>query len=290
VNARQAIGIDVGGTKIAAGLVSLADGTIVEKRVVPTRLENRGTAALEDAVQLARELSRERPVDRIGLGICELVNRAGEIVSSNCLGWSTPEVRQRFAAIAPIVIEADVRAAALAEARFGAGRGLGNFLYVSVGTGISCSLVIGGVPFTGARGATGTFASGPMPGFSESLEDIASGPAIARCFKRNSSTPEVFLAAEAGEVDAIAVVRGAAEALGGALGWLVNTLDPEWLILGGSLGLREGMYRDLLQAAMRRHIWWPGHREIPLVSAGLGSDAGLIGAALAASSLPGAPV
>ena len=78
------------------------------------------------------------------------------------------------------------------------------------------------------------------------------------------------------------VICSAAEALGGAIGALVNVLDPDLVILGGGLGLSEGLYRDELIRAIRRHIWWDGHRDLPVVPAGTGLDAGVIGAAAAA--------
>ena len=75
----------------------------------------------------------------------------------------------------------------------------------------------------------------------------------------------------------------AGEALGAAIGQLVNMLDPEIVVIGGGLGLVGGVYREAIERAMRRHIWSRLHRDVPLVSAQLGEDAGLIGAALAAN-------
>ena len=77
-------------------------------------------------------------------------------------------------------------------------------------------------------------------------------------------------------------VRSAAEALGGSIGWLINVLDPELVIFGGRLGLCDGLYRLALIDSARRHIWWDGHRELPIVSATTAADAGLIGAAATA--------
>jgi glucokinase len=176
---------------------------------------------------------------------------------------------------------------------FGAGRDARIFLYVSIGTGISCCLVIDGQPFTGARGATGTMASAPFPGFSETgiirhpaLEEIASGPALVARFVAQqgqaTSARDVLAAAEAKNESAIAVVRSAAEALGASIGWLVSVLDPEIVVLGGGLGLSEGVFRQCLVDSARRHIWWDGHRDISIRSAATSSDAGLIGAAACA--------
>ena len=290
-----AIGVDVGGTKIAAGVVEFPGAVIRSRRILPTRRHLGDEQVLADVERAVAELAAETDaagghVNGLGLGVCEIVNRAGELASSNCLAWTSANVRARLSKIAPTVLEADVRAAALAEALFGAGRAARVFLYVSIGTGIASCLVIDGQPFLGARGATGTMASGPLPGFAESqtaapqpsLEDVASGPALVARFNRlqgQAQSGQEVLAAAAADPRAAEVVRSGAEALGGSIGWLINVLDPELVILGGGLGLSDGIYRHHLVTAARRHIWWDGHRDLPILTAQTGPDAGLIGAA-----------
>jgi glucokinase len=292
-----AMGIDVGGTKIAAGLVGFPGGTVSARQVLAT--EKDSVAALGCVFQVAADLARRAEetgikVGAIGLGLCEIVTADETIASQAALDWDKAEILKRLSGIAPVLIEADVRAAARAEAIFGAGRDLNCFLYVSIGTGISCSLVIDGDPFTGAHGATGTMASGPWPGLYPddsgaapvSLEQIASGPALrARFNARGGSatrTEDVLAAAAGGNKEAIDVAQTGATALGSSIGWLVNVLDPQCVILGGGLGLSEGLFRDTLVEAARRHIWWPGHRDVPIVSARTGANAGVIGAAVSA--------
>jgi glucokinase len=192
-------------------------------------------------------------------------------------------------------LESDVRAAAAAEARFGAGRLYRLFVYVSVGTGISSALVQDGVPLTGARGGAVVLSSAPISvpcaacgGWSEFvLEDFSSGRALAQRYREASgreieNAQEVVLAAANGDRDAIAVVEGAGRALGSAVAWLVNVLDPEAVVVGGGLGLAGGLFWDGLEQATRAHIWNEAARQLPIVPAALGRDAGLIGAALAA--------
>ena len=137
-----AIGVDVGGTKIAAGVVTFPDGIVRSGRTLPTLPQRGGEAVLADVERLVSELMDEaraagRRVDGIGVGVCEIVDRSGGIASANCLAWPGAMVRERLSCLAPTMIEADVRAAARAEALFGAGRGVRVFLYVSIGTGIS---------------------------------------------------------------------------------------------------------------------------------------------------------
>lgn len=293
-----AIGVDVGGTKIAAGLVSFPDGRVLARLEVPTRPERGGEVILQEVERLVGELcataqsSGEAPA-AIGLGVCEIVRPDGTFASAQTIGWLDLPVRDRLNRFAPTRIEADVRAAARAEARFGAGRGTRVFLYVTIGTGIASCLVIDGEPFAGAQGATGTMASGPMPhhpradgGTAPSLESIGSGPALVGRFNalggNVASGREVIAAADSGDGRALGIVVSAGTEAGAAIGALVNVLDPERVIMGGGLGLNEGPYRNALITAMREHVWWAGHRSVPLLSAATGADAGIIGAAAAA--------
>ena len=256
-----AIGIDVGGTKIAAGVVSFPEAKILGCEVRPTSPQRGSEAILDEVVRVAQGLSARGSVQAVGLAICELVDPEGNIVSNNCMHWKSAEVIGRLSGIAPARIEADVRAAALGEALFGAGKPYKTFLYVTVGTGISCCLVIDGKPYLGARGLTGTFASSPLPGLNQSLEGLASGAALSRGSKADA----------------------AAEALGAGIGLLINTLDPEAVIIGGGLGLSGGTYWDTLAASTRRHIWSPLHRDLPILTAASPHSA-LFGAAAAGLS------
>lgn len=293
-----AIGIDVGGTKIAAGLVTFPGGTVRARRQIPTPQTRDGEIILKNVLHLCEELlpearrMEELRVDGIGLGICELVDRAGNIMSENCIAWKAINVKERLSSFAQAVIEADVRAAALAEALFGAGKSFRQFLYVTVGTGISCSLVIDRKPFTGARGATGTMASTPLSiqcghcGHmnDRTLEEIASGRGLVARFNQQqpnlaNTAQEVVAEAAAGDKHAVEVIRIGGEALGVALGMLVNVLDPEAAIIGGGLGLSGGLYWESLVASTRKHIWSEVHRDLPILRAATGADAGIIGSA-----------
>jgi glucokinase len=296
VSGLLAIGIDVGGTKIAGGLLDAATGAAIARRVAPTRPERGGAAVLDDAVALARDLAAfaPGPIAAIGVGVPELFDPHGRIASAQTIDWRDLPVRERFAAVAPATIEADVRAAALAEAWLGAGTPYPDFAYISLGTGVSSTLVIGGRPYAGARGGALVLASGPItvpcPRCGEPtsfvLEDFASGPALAARYSAASGVmvagaEAVVTAAESGDAVARRIIASAADALGSAIGWLVNVADPAVLVIGGGLGAAPGPYWNRLPAAIRRHIWSDAARSLPIVQAALGSDAGWTGAALA---------
>lgn len=292
-----AIGLDVGGTKIAAGLVARTTGQIIARRITPTLPQRGGQAVLDDAVALAHELIAEATglgcaVTGIGVGVCELVDPRGNITSAHTVHWRGLPVQDLFARLAPAVVESDARAPALAEARYGAGRPYGLFIYITVGTGISYCLVQDGRPYAGARGNALILASSPLTTTCTNcgavlkpvLEEFASGPALVARYNQATGAhllgaESVMAAALTGDATASAILRSGGEALGVSVGWLVNVLDPEAVIVGGGLGSADGLYWDAFVASARTHIWSDTNRDLPIVHAALGPDAGMIGAA-----------
>ncbi len=299
-----AVGLDVGGTKIAGGLVRFPAGEVESRQVIPTRPERGAGAVLADLAALARRLLAEarsagRTVGGVGVGVPELVDLDGRITSGQTIDWRGVDLADRLGVPVPVRVDADVRAAALAEARFGAGRPHRVFVYVTVGTGISSTLVQDGVPYAGARGNALVLGSGPMTTAchrcgaitGDSLEGLASGPGLVRRFNRlrpsgATRAEEVLALAEAGDAGAARVVREGGEALGLAVAFLVNVLDPEAVVVGGGLGLAGGAYGDAFVDSVRRHVWAEASRGLPLLRAELGADAGLIGAAAVVERAP----
>jgi glucokinase len=292
-----AIGLDIGGTKIAAGLIRFPAGLVVHRRRISTQAERGPQAVLADAVNLAVELAALVPSGGrfvgVGMGVPELVDPIGQITSGHNIDWRGLSLTELFASVGPVCVEADVRAAALAEARLGAGQAYRIIAYVTIGTGISSTLVLDGLPYVGARGNALVLASSPTSVVCPRcrswarpvLEEFASGPALVKRFNNRQVEPvetaeAVVAAAARGEPDAARVIRDAGEALGSGLGFLVNVLDPDAVVVGGGLGLAGGLYWEALVESTRRHVWAETTRELPIIPAQLGPDAGLIGAAL----------
>ena len=270
------IGIDIGGTKIAAATVDRATGSVTDKRVVCTEPERGGMAVLETCVALAGLLAQERNVDGVGIGICEIVDDRGELASDVTIKLLGVPLTKSFAGLGPVVLESDVRAAARAEAVFGAGRELETFLYVSIGSGIGACFVQDGVPLVGKHGKALIVGVAPSP-----VEDVASGPAIAAACGLPDGEA-VLLAAAEGNTRASRVVQQAARSLGETVACLANLLDPDGIVIGGGLGLAGGAYWEGLTRAIEGGIWRVRDSDIPaIVTAELGHDAGVVGAALA---------
>jgi glucokinase len=261
-----AVGIDLGATKIAAALVDVDSGRALQELTRPTEIMRGGQAVLDECVRIARQLAQDES-DAVGIAICELVDRGGEVRSAETLDWREVDIEAAFAPL-HVTVESDVRAAGRAEALFGAGRECQEFLYLSVGSGISYCLVSEGEPRPGAHGSAIIVGAPPV-------EQVASGLAIARA-------SGVARAEEAlNNVAHEEVVRRAADELGVALAVLVNALDPELIVVGGGLGLEE-RYRRLFSRAAQAAMFAEPSEQPAIVPAGLGQRSGVIGAALAA--------
>lgn len=295
---RCVLGIDVGGTNIRAGLFNPQDGSLHCVRSARTEAERGARHSLMRLADLANKVvERGRAAGlvarRVGIGIPELVGTDRRIESQCSLHWSAHQVHASLAAHGEVTIASDVLAASLAEARFGAGRGHRIFLYVTVGTGISCALVIDGKPFTGAHGHAISFASGPTAAIGARgraayapLESLASGPGILRRAQARGLT----------EPDAVAICRSALKGPGAAreivdaaatelaihVAILANALDPTLIVLGGGLGCAGGRYFSTFRAALPRYTFGPHMRRLRLCRARLGTRAGMIGAAQSA--------
>ena len=266
----RALGIDVGGTKIAAGVVDVETGAVRERRVVPTHPQRGGVPVLDECVALAAELGGGTlPV---GVGLCELVDLSGRPTTADTVDWRDLDVASAIAA-PRVVVESDVRAAAVAEARFGAGAGVSPFLFVIVGTGASACLVLDGQPYAGAHGDAITLGAPPV-------ETIASGPALARAAGVERAEDALADPAHA------PLVAAAAEALGGVLAVLANALDPALIVLGGGLGV-EPVFQERVERACRDRLTYPRTPALRVVPSTLGTEGGVVGAALVALGGPG---
>lgn len=293
------LGIDVGGTSIRAGLFVPRSGSMRHVRAIRTDASHGERHALARAAAVASEVVNEgrksgMSVDRVGIGVPELVGPGGEIESNAVLPWRSHRLRTVFAAYGDVTIASDVRAAALAEARLGAARGSPTFLYVGVGTGISSTLFIDGRPWLGVHGHAIAFASGATCAARARaasmvlapLEARASGPGLVRRAKElgchADDAAEVCRAARQRPGIARGVVDAAATELAAQVAILVNALDPSLVVLGGGVGSAPGRYWNSFRAALPRFAWGRNARRVRIRRARLGARGGLIGAALSA--------
>jgi len=288
-----ALGIDIGGSKTALGVVRLDDGAVLGRRIVATPPRDQtGPAFLAELALHAGELrhldgASSAGIDRLGFGVCELVDRSGQIVSAHRVVLDRRALCEAFGGFGEVSVDSDVRAAAVAEARFGRGRGLGHWIYVNAGTGISSVLMNGEACHVGAHGWVYSLGMSPADlsaSTGGSIEDVggASG-LVSRARRRGlevSAVRDLVEAAGSGSRIAVEVLATGGRVLGGAVALLANTIDPEAIVVGGGIASVDSPYWQALVTAVEAHIWHPPAKRIAIHRAALSVDAGMIGAAL----------
>jgi glucokinase len=308
VSTGDVIGVDLGGTKLLAGVVD-AEGVVERRTVRPTDLSSEEAllAQVEDAIG---ELAQDG-FAALGVGIPSTIDqRAGRAVASVNIPLSDVDLRgalgRRFGV--PTMIENDANAAALAEHRFGAGRGTRHMIMLTLGTGIGGGLVLDGRLYRGAVGAAaelghitldadGPPCQGTCPGRGH-LEALASGTAADAVSQRVArERPEGDLGqaaaaghdvnariavdlALAGPGDARDVIEQVGTWLGVGIASLVNVFNPELVVLGGGFARAGDLLFDPARRVVAERALVPGRDLVRVVPALLGVEAGLIGAGL----------
>ncbi len=298
------LGIDIGGTKIAGGVVDAETGAVLLRGRVPTNAVEGGASVLARSIALAHGLIADARAQGIaapagvGVGSGGQINpRTGAVAYASELlpGWTGTPLQQAFADALGIPARADndVNALAVGEMRFGAGRGSSDVLFVALGTGVGGAIVANGELVRGARGGGGEIghlilypdapASDAFGAARGAWENYACGAALPRRYQERGGVsartgPEIAALAASGDTAAAAAVADVGNAVGLGLASLVAVLNPEKIIVGG--GLAE--LGDLLLAPARASLAARAvacARDTPVVPAALGADAAVVGAA-----------
>ncbi len=308
----KVIGVDIGGTKVAAGLVEL-DGEPRLLQVCRTGTPTAGGAAVLDVVTaMLKQLSgsvRGAGIRAIGVAAPGIVDhRAGVVRSAGdtLRGWAGIRITETLSARfgLPVSVDNDVRALAVGEAHYGAARDFDSCLVVCFGTGVGGAVIQRRnyeLVLRGTRSSAGEVAhlvcreAGAMAcgcGSMFHLEAIASGPAIAAEYeKRAHCTANLHVVAArlaAGDEMATEVVTRAGRLAGETIAGVVSAFDLDGVILGGG-ALEVGPALEAAFAASLRAAIWPRGRKVLVTRCALGSSAALIGAAsltLARGSAP----
>lgn len=308
---RRALGIDVGGTKVAAGVVS-ENGTLTGWTVRPSRPQE--PEATADAICEAAEDLWDAEMAGIGVGAAGLVDFIAGVVryAPNLRYREVPLVdllRKRLGSDARVLVDNDANVAAWGEYRAGAGRGSSHMILVTVGTGIGGGVVIDGELFRGKNGMGAEIGhmsidpQGPYCGCGHRgcWERLCSGTALQRMASdavlgvpgstilalagspNEVTSHHVTQAAALGDELATELIRQLGVSLGRGLVNLANIFDPDLFVIGGGLVVLGEMLLDPAREELSRNLEGAGHRPaIPVVLAGLGERAGVVGAGLLA--------
>ena len=289
---KATLAIDVGASKIAGALIN-ADFEILHELSIPARQSLYGLAdpdlaltkkMITELLEVAKSQGIE--VNKGGACFAEYVTPDQLLNSRDQIAWSA-QPKQDFMDLTEFswVIESDVRAMALAEAKASS---LKDFLFVTISSGISHALVINGKPWSGATGEAIGFGITQIDNSQESptLEQYSSGMGIARRYQQVESkdieSAENVFANYNGDKVAKEVIDSAAAVLGKSLAALVDYIDPAKIVIGGGLWLGSELYRNLVLASYERNV--TKRRKAPeVINSVSGAKAAVIGAAIAAS-------
>jgi glucokinase len=291
VSALPVLAIDIGGTKMAGGLVDPA-GRVSKRRQVATGIDP--TAALSALVDAVLEDDEE--VAGVGVGCGGPMDwPAGVVRPLNIPSWLTgfplrDRLRERVPGV-PVRVHNDALCLAIAENWCGAAAGYANVLGMVVSTGVGGGLILDGRLRDGATGNAGHVGhvivepDGPACGCGGRgcLEAVARGPAIvawaAERGCRAADGRELARLATAGDPVALAAFERAGSAVGIVVAGAVALLELDIVVIGGGLSAAGDLLFSPLQQAFADHARMNYTRSIPVVAAALGQDAGLIGAA-----------
>jgi len=306
------LAIDIGGTKIAAGLVT-PDGAVHCPKTIPTQAQQGGEAVICRVIDLALNMIRKAESEPglspaavgVGTGGMVVLNEGSISFGTSAIpGWSGMPVRARLAAAVglPVQVENDGNAMVLGEAIFGAGTSSSFVVGITVGTGIGGGIAIDQHIFHGAHGFSNNIGHTALVyngrkcpcGKKGCLEAYASATAMTASFKakvgkhrlqaefgldpRHFGVKEISQLANAGVPEAAAVLKQGAVYLGIGIASIINLLDPDIVVVGGGAAQSGDLYFSQLQTTAAERVL-PGFTHISVVPARLSTWANLIGAA-----------
>ena len=301
------IGFDIGGTKCAV-CIGAYDGNsfrITHQQKIPTDLSVSPYEMIDRLCALAEEMTDDFRFIGVSCG-GPLDSKSGIILSPpNLPGWNEIRIseylNQKYGSI--VRLENDANACALAEWRFGAGRGTQNMIFLTFGTGMGAGLILGGQLYSGACGNAGEIGhvrmerfgpvgygkAGSFEGFasgggiaqmakSAALEQLQQGKSTAYCSSVNDvntvTAATVAAAAKAGDATALSVYRICGEMLGRGLSLLVDLLNPEKIVLGSIYPRASELLQPSMQAVMEQECLGASLRSVEVAPAQLGEQLG----------------
>ena len=304
------VGVDVGGTKVAAGVVD-EQGQVLARVRRATSAQVPG-AAEQVITEAVRELGKAFPIEAVGIGAAGLVDQTRSVVRfAPNLGWREQPLRAQLerATGLPVVVENDANAAAWGEHRFGGGRASGDVVLITVGTGLGGGIVLNGRLLRGAFGIAGEVGhvrlvpGGRVCGCGNHgcWEQYTSGSALIREARELAATSPgrtarllelaggdpsaitgdlVTRVAREGDPAAVALLAEVGKWLGEGIADLACVLDPAVVVVGGGVSEAGDLLLEPARAAYAAQLSAGAYRpHLQIVAAELGNDAGLVGAA-----------
>ena len=307
------IGIDLGGTNIAVGLVN-EEGRIIAKTETPTLASRPYQELIKDMAACAKKVMEEAKITEdelrsIGVGIPGVADKDGMVIFCTNLGWRNVPLRAELQQYInkPVYMDNDATVAGWAEYQAGVSRGTDSSVFMTLGTGLGGGIVMNGKIWAGAHGAGSELGHlvievDGVPctcGKRGCAERYCSATAIIRMAREacadapnclimravegdmdKINAKVVFDAAKEGDSVAMQVFNRFVKYLTIAINNVISFIDPDMIILGGGVSRAGDFLLDAVKAALPEYLFYPTLKQPELRIASLGNDAGIIGAAL----------
>jgi glucokinase len=273
----KSVGVDIGGTKTAIGIVDTNKGSIDSKIVIPSKKYRNDKKNLNLIINKSIELAKAHKIKHIGIGVPELINNNGIIKGDYNFKWNNYNLTKFFPSNYFIKVESDVRCHLLAEKRFGKGKNINNFIYINIGSGLSYAQFKEKKIYSGSRGYAIHFASSLISLYdwkknkkiSLVPEDYYSGKdilKIEKIFKDTNKRKKILI--------------HVSESIGSLIASLINTVDPQQIILGGGVIVNNIFLKNNIIKFTKKYILAKDAKKIKISVSKFRDNTGILGAGL----------
>lgn len=303
---KYCLGIDIGGTKTAVCIADLK-GNIIEISKFPTDAHLGPESLIERIAECYNIVSNKaniNPDDIVFAGVASpgpLDIKSGKIVHIATMGFKNVPIKKMLedALKLPVFLENDANCAALAETVIGGGKGADSVVYITISTGIGCGITVNGKILSGAFSSAGEVGHlTVVPNGKECacgkrgcLELYSSGTSIAKTASEvrgiDTDTKSVFELARSGDSAMLSIIEDATDKLALGLSHVIQIIDPDVIVLGGSVTKDYDVFKDLLNNSLKKYVQPTENREFNIKISEFDGEQVIIGAILYGSKLFG---
>ena len=272
----KTIGVDIGGSKTVIGIIDDHTGKVIEKFVIPSKKHKDDKKNLNIIIKHILDLSNKNKIRNIGIGVPELINNKGIIKGNYNFNWHNKNLVNYFPKNLNIIVDSDVRCHLRAEKYFGVAKNYTNFAYINIGTGLSFAQYKEGKIYSGAKGYAIHFASSKI-----TLYDWKKNKKISLIPEEYYSGKEIIkILSINNNIKKKKILNNIAESLASLIGSLINTIDPDKLVLGGGVIINIAYFKKILIDHIRKFILADEVKKINIKTSKLTDNTGVIGAGL----------
>ena len=272
----KTIGVDIGGTKTAIGIINDKNGKILEKIIIPSKKYKDDKQNLKIIINHTLDLLHKNNIKHVGIGVPELINNRGIIKGNYNFNWHNKNLVDFFPKNLKVIVDSDVRCHLRAEKYFGVAKNYTNFAYINIGTGLSYAQFKDKKIYSGAKGYAIHFASSKI-----SLYDWKKNKKISLIPEEYYSGKQLIkILSITNNIKKKKILNNVAESLGSLIAALINSIDPDKLVLGGGVIINNIYFSKILIANIRKFILANDVKKIIIKKSQLTDNTGLVGAGL----------